>query len=83
MIYYSVENTGWSGGISWFESGGSLMNPLRFSTEQEAVKYIAKQSKELNDSSVLWRSVKHEFIRNMQGDKCTSDSHTREYTYHE
>lgn len=79
MIYFTAENTGWSGGISWFQSGGSDMNPLRFKTQEEAEKYVTKNR--WDDKSVLWRVVKNEFIRNMEGDKCLSDSHTRTYIY--
>lgn len=55
--FYSVENTGWSGGVSWFTTGGTDMNPRRFTTSEEATTY-AQRSKEINDdSNTLWRVV--------------------------
>lgn len=57
LDYYTVENTGWSGGISWFSTGGTEMNPLRFKTEAEATDYALEKQAELNDPNTLWRVV--------------------------
>lgn len=56
LEWWIVENTGWSGGISWFQSGGNHMNPYRAESQQEAIDYI-NQSKDWNDTSVKWRYV--------------------------
>lgn len=53
--YYAVENTGWSGGVSWSSTGGSKANPARFKSEQEALDYLAKTR--WDDPLVLWRTV--------------------------
>jgi hypothetical protein len=50
--YYTVENTGWSGGVSWFK------NDYRFDTFQEALAYAHEQQTELNDSNTFWRVVR-------------------------
>jgi hypothetical protein len=70
MIYYSVENTGWSGGVSWFETGGTHMNPLRFNSYNEAVDYMKKSI--WDDESVL----------NADG-KELSSTHHKEYMYYD
>ena len=57
LEYYTVENTGWSGGISWFKTGGSDANPLRFKTEAEATTYALERQANLNQSTTLWRIV--------------------------
>lgn len=55
--YYSVENTGWSNGVSWYTTGGTDMNPSRFTSNKEATAY-ATRCKELNDdTNTLWRIV--------------------------
>lgn len=55
--FWTVENTGWSGGISWFSTGGTDANPLRFKTKYEAINYLIKQKEELNQDTTLWRYV--------------------------
>ena len=55
--FYSVENTGWSGGISWFTTGGMDMNPLRFNTYNQAEVYANKSKELTNDPNTLWRIV--------------------------
>lgn len=57
LDYYTVENTGWSGKISWFRTGGSDMHPLRFKTEASATDYALERQAELNDPDTLWRVV--------------------------
>lgn len=56
--FWSVENTGWSGGISWFSTGGSETNPLRFKSEDEAMEYAITCKNELDQDSTKWRVVK-------------------------
>lgn len=56
LEYYTVENTGWSGGISWFLVGGE-MTPLRFKTEASATAYALEEKEELDDPDTLWRVV--------------------------
>ena len=43
--FWTVENTGWSNKISWFPSGGSFGNPLRFDTFEKASTYAKKTRK--------------------------------------
>lgn len=57
LEYYTVENTGWSGGISWFKTGGSDSNPLRFKTESDATTYALERQASLNEPTTLWRIV--------------------------
>ena len=44
--YYRVDNTGWSGGISWFRGN-------RFDTFTEAIE--SQRESKWGDDSVLWR----------------------------
>lgn len=54
MEWWEVENTGWSGGISWF-STGDRANPYRAKSVAEAIEYIGKAR--WDDAQVLWRYV--------------------------
>ena len=45
--YFRVDNTGWSGGVSWFEGA------TRFATFDEA--RINQRERDWNDDSVKWR----------------------------
>lgn len=58
LEYYTVENTGWSGGISWFKTGGTDANPLRFKTEADATTYALERQAELNQSTTFWRVIR-------------------------
>jgi len=55
--FYTVENTGWSGGISWFAYGGTVTNPHRFNTNEEATVYATRSKELMNDPNTLWRIV--------------------------
>jgi hypothetical protein len=55
--WWIIENTGWSDGTSWFQSGGSEMNPYRAQSEQEAIDYINERRKDWDDPAVKWRYV--------------------------
>ena len=55
--FWSVENTGWSGGISWFTTGGTDVNPLRFDNRFDAFEYANRCKTELNQDTTLWRVV--------------------------
>ena len=50
--WWDVENTGYSGGISWFKSGSA-----DFNTEETAREYALKQKQYLNDPNTKWRYV--------------------------
>lgn len=52
LEYYTVENTGWSGGVSWFR------NDFRFGTLTEAEEHAKAEQESLNDPDTLWRVVK-------------------------
>lgn len=56
--FYTVENTGWSGGISWFTTGGTDVNPLRFKVESEAITYAKRAKAELDQDTTFWRIVR-------------------------
>lgn len=47
--YYRVDNTGWSGGISWFEGN------KRFSTFDEAKNHYKRM--QWGEGSTFWRIV--------------------------
>lgn len=49
--FWSVENTGWSGGISWFR------DEQRFDSKYEALEDAFRRKKELNQDTTLWRIV--------------------------
>jgi hypothetical protein len=57
LEYYAVENTGWSGGVSWFKTGGTEANPLRYNTFDEALDFVTRMKKEYDSPSTLWRIV--------------------------
>lgn len=57
-IFYTIENTGWSGGISWFEGARGT----RFYEETDARKAIEIFKKEVDDPDMLHRMVKHTHI---------------------
>ena len=69
--FWKVQNTGWSGGISWFGTGGSYMNPLRFSNEKDAFEYGMKKKLDFNQDTTLWRVIKVVFDRYENGDVTT------------
>lgn len=61
--FYTVENTGWSGGVSWFHVGGTNMKPLRFKLKSEALTYTTEKKKELDEDTTLWRIVHTTIVR--------------------
>lgn len=61
--YWTVENSGWSNGTSWFKTGGTDANPLRFNSHKEAVEYAKDFKAEWDDPTVLWRVVYNHFER--------------------
>ena len=63
LEYWTVENTGWSGGISWFQTGGTDANPLRFESKYEAMEYLLAEKEELNLDTTQWRIVHTTFER--------------------
>ena len=48
-IFWTVENTGWSDGTSWFECGARAYGRETFSTDQQALEYLEKHKKTHND----------------------------------
>jgi len=57
MEWWIVQNTGWSNGQSWFQSGGTDTNPYRAKSEEEAIQYITERRKSWDDPAVKWRYV--------------------------
>lgn len=55
--FWTVEGTGWSNGISWFKTGGTDANPLRFETYDAALSYALDKKEEFNEPSRKWRVV--------------------------
>jgi hypothetical protein len=76
LEYYAVENTGWSNGVSWFTTGGTDTNPLRFKTFDEALDYTVRCKKELNDPATLWRIVWVTVVRTEES-KVTVENYIR------
>ena len=74
LEFWSVENTGWSGGVSWFATGGTEMNPLRFRTEQEATDFALRNKKHYNDPQMLWRTV-HTLIEKTKSKRVTTEKY--------
>ena len=72
LSFWTVENTGWSGGISWFKTGGNEANPLRFKSEAEAVNYAVTKKCQFNDPDMLWRVV-HTIIERNEESKITTE----------
>lgn len=79
LEYYSVQNTGWSNGTSWFDSGGDRANPLRFKDMKSAIDYI--HDKHWGDTAVEWRILHHKLEREYEGKKEIKAYHTVEYVY--
>ncbi len=68
--YWKIQNTGWSGGVSWFDHGGSASNPLRFGDEATAVACAHKA--QWGDESVFWRVV-HVRIERFDNKRVTTE----------
>lgn len=70
--YWKVQNTGYSNGVSWFDSrgGGSAMNPLRFESEAAARQYLA--ANRWGGAEVLWRLV-HVVIATTERERVTTE----------
>jgi hypothetical protein len=49
--FWSIENTGWSGGVSWFR------DEQRFDSKYEALDIAIERKEELNQDTTLWRIV--------------------------
>lgn len=48
--FLEVQNTGWSGGTSWF-----TVNPIRLKSQEEALAYISRRRDP--NQETLWRIV--------------------------
>ena len=55
--YWEVENTGWSGGISWFTCEINKYEPRHFKLEEMAMEYVSRKKLEFNDENMLWRII--------------------------
>ncbi|KVP17341.1 hypothetical protein [Burkholderia ubonensis] len=53
--YWKVQNTGYSAGVSWFDTGGTSTYPARFDSEDDARRFLA--GVRWGDKSVKWRLV--------------------------
>ena len=75
MEWWRVENTGWSNGRSWFESGGTQMNPFRAKSQEEAIQYINDTRKSWDDPQVKWRIV-HVTLEQKENQSITTETWT-------
>ncbi len=55
--FWTVEDTGWSNGISWFKTGGTDSNPLRFESYDAALSYALDKKERFNQPATKWRAV--------------------------
>ena len=76
LEFWTVQNTGWSGGVSWFATGGTDANPLRFRLKEEAMTYALDRKERYSDPEMLWRLV-HTLVEKTKSKKVTTE------TYHE
>lgn len=67
--YYEAQNTGWSGGISWFVTGDVGRDPPRFKTKKEAIEHNRRARQSWNDPDVKWRVVKKHIVETYYYDK--------------
>lgn len=59
--YFKVQNTGWSGGVSWYDAHPKS---TQFETFEEAKNYY--HAKTWNDESVKWRIVEVIFEKHFE-----------------
>lgn len=80
LTFFTVEDTGWSGGCSWFPQGGYQGNPRRFDSFAEAELYVTDNPHYHEDSKT--RIVQHVItkVTNDVGQVVTT-THTINYTY--
>ena len=73
MEWWRVENTGWSNGTSWFESGGTRTHPFRAKSQEEAILYIESSKKLYGaDSATKWRYV-HVTVQRKENQSITTE----------
>ena len=53
--YWKVQNTGYTNGVSWFDSGGTATRPGYFESEVEARRYLI--ANRWDGVEVKWRLV--------------------------
>jgi hypothetical protein len=75
LEYWTVENTGWSGGISWFKTGGSEANPLRFKTFDTAHEFAVRNKNKFDDPDQLWRVVYTKIERSDPNKRVTTEEY--------
>ena len=78
LKYFTVENTGWSNGVSWFAQPNELA--YRYDSMKQALQVVEETRWE--DKSVHWRVVENTFVRvyDKEGRE-KSSSHFKIYTY--
>ena len=77
--YYTVENTGWSNGVSWFTINANRYDSRRFKTFDEARAYITEHH--WGDSKVEWRICHHTVTRKTENDRLIEQLHSGRYVY--
>ena len=71
--FWKVQNTGWSAGVSWFDTGGTPANPARFDSER-AARAFARETR-WDDSAVKWRMVHVRVVRS-ENQRVTTETFT-------
>ena len=74
--FWTVEDTGWSNGKSWFHCGGTETNPLRFDSYKAAYDYALDKKAQFGQPDRKWRVV-HTTIERTD----YSEVITREWTF--
>ena len=74
LEYWKVQDTGWSGGVSWFDNGSSSREPLRFPDEASAQAYVQRVGVR-GDPHTLWRIV-HVHIEDFECKQVTTETWT-------
>jgi hypothetical protein len=73
--FWTVEDTGWSNGVSWFKTAGTDSNPLRFESYKAALSYALDKKERFDQPATKWRVV-HTTIDRTE----SSEVITREWT---
>lgn len=68
--YWKVQNTGYSGKVSWFDSCGPTRQQLRFESEAAAKQYLV--ANRWGGADVLWRLV-HVVIATTESERVTTE----------
>lgn len=68
--YWKVQNTGYSNGVSWFDTGGTEVRPARFESEAAARQFLI--TNRWGGAEVKWRLV-HVVVATTEDTRITSE----------